>query len=102
MARPSAIGRAAYCGVIGARSRARFNGSARRSISSFFLLQQNEASDWADIMPRSGFVLYTNALWYRVKRFFDLPNAAATRENFNGLFHPFSAELARVPARAAC
>jgi glycogen debranching enzyme len=23
----------------------------------FFLLQQNEASDWADIMPRSGFVL---------------------------------------------
>jgi hypothetical protein len=30
----------------------------------FFLLQQNEASDWADIMPRSGFVLYTNTLWY--------------------------------------
>jgi glycogen debranching enzyme len=60
----------------------------------FFLLQQNEASDWADIMPRSGFVLYTNALWYRVKRLFDLPNAAATRTNFNGLFHPFSAELA--------
>jgi glycogen debranching enzyme len=59
----------------------------------FFLLQQNEASDWADIMPRSGFVLYTNALWYRVKRFFHLPNAAATRENFNGLFHPFSARL---------
>lgn len=28
-----------------------------------FLLQQNEASDWADIMPRSGFVLYSNALW---------------------------------------
>ena len=34
----------------------------------FYLLQQNEASDWADIMPRSGFVLYTNALWYFVKR----------------------------------
>ncbi len=60
----------------------------------FFLLQQNEASDWADIMPRSGFVLYTNALWYRVKRFFDLPNAAATRANFNGMFHPFSTALA--------
>ena len=60
----------------------------------FFLLQQNEASDWADIMPRSGFVLYTNALWYRVKRSFGLPNAAATRANFNGLFHPFSAALA--------
>jgi len=60
----------------------------------FFLLRQNEASDWADIMPRSGFVLYTNALWYRVKRLFDLPNTAATRASFNGLFHPFSAELA--------
>jgi glycogen debranching enzyme len=60
----------------------------------FFLLQQNEASDWADIMPRSGFVLYTNALWYRAKRLFGLPNLAATRANFNGLFHPFSAGLA--------
>jgi hypothetical protein len=60
----------------------------------FFLLQQNEASDWADIMPRSGFVLYTNALWYRVKQLFSLPNAAATRKSFNGLFHPFSAGLA--------
>ncbi len=60
----------------------------------FFLLQQNEASDWADIMPRSGFVLYTNALWYRVKRLFGLPRLAETRANFNGLFHPFSAALA--------
>ena len=61
----------------------------------FFLLQQNEASDWADIMPRSGFVLYTNALWYAVKRSYGLDRAADTRENFNGLFHPFSAGLAR-------
>ncbi|MBS0418595.1 MAG: glycoside hydrolase [Proteobacteria bacterium] len=61
----------------------------------FYLLQQNEASDWADIMPRSGFVLYTNALWYLVKRLFAVPHAAATRENFNGLFHPFSAGLAQ-------
>lgn len=60
----------------------------------FFLLQQNEASDWADIMPRSGFVLYTNALWYEVKRLYDLPNAAQTRASFNGLFHPFSAGIA--------
>src|SRR5690606_6002524 len=58
------------------------------------LLQQNEASDWADIMPRSGFVLYTNALWYRVKRLYGLRNAAATRANLNGLLHPFSSELA--------
>ena len=61
----------------------------------FFLLQQNEASDWADIMPRSGFVLYTNALWYLIKRRYGLERARETRENFNGLFHPFSARLAR-------
>jgi glycogen debranching enzyme len=60
----------------------------------FFLLQQNEASDWADIMPRSGFVLYTNALWYFVEQVFGVPHAAQTLENFNGLFHPFSAKLA--------
>jgi len=59
----------------------------------FFLLQQNEASDWADIMPRSGFVLYTNALWYFAKRLYRIDAATQTRENFNGLFHPFSAVL---------
>ncbi|MBL8473193.1 MAG: hypothetical protein KF778_23010 [Rhodocyclaceae bacterium] len=56
----------------------------------FFLLQQNEASDWADIMPRSGFVLYTNALWYHVKRIYALPHAAKTHEHFNYLFDPFA------------
>jgi glycogen debranching enzyme len=60
----------------------------------FGLLQQNEASDWADIMPRSGFVLYSNALWYHVKRLYGLPDADATRHNFNHLFFPFSRELA--------
>jgi hypothetical protein len=60
----------------------------------FFLLQQNEASDWADIMPRSGFVLYTNALWYCVKRLYGIEHAARTHSNFNALFHPFSAKLA--------
>jgi len=60
----------------------------------FFLLQQNEASDWADIMPRSGFVLYTNALWYLVKRMFSLPHADQTRENANHLFMPFGASTA--------
>jgi Alkaline and neutral invertase len=60
----------------------------------FFLLQQNEASDWADIMPRSGFVLYSNALWYYVKRLYGLAHAHATYESFNSLFHPFSAALA--------
>jgi glycogen debranching enzyme len=60
----------------------------------FFLLQQNEASDWADIMPRSGFVLYTNALWYFTKRLYGIEHAQETHENFNGLFHPFSADIA--------
>jgi hypothetical protein len=60
----------------------------------FYLLQQNEASDWADIMPRSGFVLYTNALWYVVKRLYKVRDARATYDNFNGLFHPFSAGIA--------
>ena len=57
----------------------------------FFLLQQNEASDWADIMPRSGFVLYTNALWYLVKRRYGLPRADDTREHARLLFRPFEA-----------
>ncbi len=57
------------------------------------LLQQNEASDWADIMPRSGFVLYTNALWYHVKRLYDLPGAEQTKYHFNHLFYPFSREV---------
>ena len=68
----------------------------------FFLLQQNEASDWADIMPRSGFVLYTNALWYFVKRLYGIEHAQETHENFNGLFHPFSAVLGGVSTRAGC
>ena len=55
----------------------------------FYLLQQNEASDWADIMPRSGFVLYTNALWYLVKQLYELPHAAETRRSADELFHPF-------------
>ena len=61
----------------------------------FYLLQQNEASDWADIMPRSGFVLYTNALWYFVKRLYRIGHSRETHENFNGLFHPFSRGLAQ-------
>jgi len=63
----------------------------------FFLLQQNEASDWADIMPRSGFVLYTNALWYRVKRLYDLPRQEETHDHFNHLFHPFRRDLPDYP-----
>jgi glycogen debranching enzyme len=59
----------------------------------FRLLQQNEASDWADIMPRSGYVLYTNALWHEVKRRYALADAAATHHHFNHLFDPFQRDL---------
>jgi len=54
-----------------------------------FLLQQNEASDWADVMPRSGFVLYSNALWYLVKSLYRPDSAAGTKANFNEIFFPF-------------
>lgn len=57
----------------------------------FFLLQQNEASDWADIMPRSGLVLYTNALWHLVKVLYGIAHREETHRHFNSLFHPFSA-----------
>jgi glycogen debranching enzyme len=60
---------------------------------SFRLLQQNEASDWADIMPRSGYVLYSNALWFEVKRRFGLDHADATEHHFNHLFHPIQKDL---------
>jgi hypothetical protein len=60
---------------------------------AFALLQQNEASDWADIMPRSGYVLYTNALWHDVKRRYALPGIETTAYHFNHLFHPFQRDL---------
>jgi Alkaline and neutral invertase len=83
------------------RLRRRFAGRIERAIAwlhaqehqRFHLLQQNEASDWADIMPRSGFVLYTNALWHWVKRLFGLPGGRETRVSANQLFHPFGAQL---------
>lgn len=59
----------------------------------FRLLQQNEASDWADIMPRSGYVLYTNALWLEVKRRYALDDEQATHHHFNHLFDPHPNDL---------
>ncbi|GAW66090.1 glycoside hydrolase [Geoanaerobacter pelophilus] len=53
------------------------------------LLQQLDASDWADIMPRAGYVLYTNVLWYWVKTLYALPTAAETKEYLNTLLSPF-------------
>jgi hypothetical protein len=59
----------------------------------FRLLQQNEASDWADIMPRSGFVLYSNALWLLTKRLYTLQYLDTTRDNANHLFYPFNNDI---------
>ncbi len=59
----------------------------------FRLLQQNEASDWADIMPRSGYVLYSNALWHDVKRRYGLQAIDATHHHFNHLFNPYQRDL---------
>lgn len=81
----------------GAKLRERLAPCAARALAwlrcqehqQLFLLQQNEASDWADIMPRSGFVLYTNALWYYVKRRYLIEKAEETRLHFNELFFPF-------------
>jgi glycogen debranching enzyme len=84
-----------------AADRTRWQGSVEKAIQwlmaqehqRFFLLQQNEASDWADIMPRSGFVLYTNALWYHVKGLYSLRERDATLHHVNHLFHPFSSDV---------
>jgi len=54
------------------------------------LLIQNEASDWADIFPRSGKVLYTNALWLRVQKVYKLKSYDLSKTNFNNLFYPFN------------
>lgn len=57
-----------------------------RENQSFFLLEQNTASDWADIMPRSGYVLYSNVLWLKIKSFYKLDNMTESKKNFNIIF----------------
>jgi glycogen debranching enzyme len=57
------------------------------------LIMQNEASDMADLMPRSGKVLYSNALWYLVKKLYQIKDLEKTKENFNLLFYPFDKKI---------
>ncbi len=57
-----------------------------REHPAFYLLSQQEASDWADLMPRKGFVLYSNALWYRVKVLYKLKNTKETKSYFSYFF----------------
>lgn len=54
------------------------------------LLNQGEASDWADIMPRSGNVLYSNCLWIYVKKIYKLKNLNLSKEIFSSVFYPFN------------
>ena len=76
------------------RLRRRFAREIRRALDwllaqehqRFRLLQQNEASDWADIMPRSGFVLYSNALWHQVKSRYRLAHAEETRTHLDAIY----------------
>ncbi len=56
----------------------------------FGLLEHNEAADWADIMPRSGYVLNANALWYAVKELYSLSGIKETKKNFNYIFNESS------------
>jgi hypothetical protein len=44
-------------------------------------------------MPRSGYVLYTNALWHHVKRLYGLSQTESTWHHANHLFHPFGRDL---------
>jgi len=60
----------------------------------FFLLQQTRPATGPTSCRAPGFVLYTNTLWYCVKRLYGIEHAQETHENFNGLFHPFSADIA--------
>jgi len=57
--------------------------------SKIYLLQQGEASDWADIMPRSGYVLYSNVLWFWVKKLYKLKTINQTKESINFIFYPW-------------
>ena len=60
-----------------------------REHQKFYLLEQGEASDWADLMPRSGYVLYSNVLWIWVKKLYKLKTLNQTKKNLNFLFYPW-------------
>lgn len=62
----------------------------------FHLLEHNEAADWADIMPRSGYVLNANVLWYSVKNVYKIDSAEETKKHFNYLFDQSSSLPAKI------
>ena len=82
VSRSSAAGRGAFGGGMRGASSSPIQWLLAQEHQRFFLLQQNEASDWADIMPRSGFVLYIERLWYFVKRLYGVAQAAGDAREF--------------------
>jgi glycogen debranching enzyme len=56
------------------------------------LIEQCEASDWADLMPSNGSVLYTNVLWYKVLELYQYKKEKElVKDGLNNLFLPFEA-----------
>ena len=61
------------------------------------ILIQTEASDWADLMPRDGKVLYANTLWYKIKKDYNLLTTQKTKKDFNLLFYPYNNKTKNLP-----
>lgn len=58
------------------------------------LLEQGEASDWADYMPNNGIVLYTNVLWYRVLHLYGYEDERELAlDGLNNIFLPHEADV---------
>lgn len=53
---------------------------------NYGLLEQGEGADWADEMPRSGLVLYTNALWLIFAQLIDSREKHRIFKNFEYFF----------------
>lgn len=57
------------------------------------LLEQGEASDWADYLPNNGTVLYTNVLWYRVLHLYGYEDERElVLDALNNIFLPHQAD----------
>jgi len=57
------------------------------------LLEQCEASDWADLMPSNGNVLYVNVLWYKALEIYKFKKEKKlVLEGLNNLFLPHEAK----------
>ncbi|MBA3047156.1 glycoside hydrolase [Patescibacteria group bacterium] len=56
------------------------------------LIEQCEASDWEDLMPDNGNVLYTNVLWHKVLELYKFTKEKKiANDGLNNLFFPHSA-----------